>query len=346
MKFLEPQYLGALVVLPALLLLTWAGWGMAARARRRFFDLAANRWWARTEGRGRARATLGVVALCVSVASIVIALARPAHNPKPRMIERTGRDVLFLVDVSRSMLAQDLKPSRLERAKLAVRDVLDVIGGDRAGLIAFAGTAVVKCPLTTDYTFTRMALDDLSPDSVARGGTAIGDAIRTAMSQAFADIDDGPSSKRSRTLFLITDGEDHETDPLEAAKEAGAKGVRIITIGLGSEISGVPVPSTPTTSEPRRAGQPGFLEYGGKRVETRLDVSVLKSIAEATPGGVFLNVGLGNVELDQVYQRLMRSEAVSKMSDDRAMRYTELFQWAIAGALCMLMIEGVSRARE
>jgi Ca-activated chloride channel family protein len=257
----------------------------------------------------------------------------------PKPVERSGRDVVFVLDVSRSMLSQDLRPNRLERAKLAVRDVLEVVRGDRTGLVAFAGTAVVKCPLTTDYTFTRMALDELTPDSVSRGGTAIGDGIRAAISLMYPE-QRTTSDGRSRTIFLITDGEDHESDPEAAADMAGKLGVRIVTIGLGSEVVGAPVPA----AADERGRTPGTLKYSGKVVESRLNASVLKKVAEATPGGLFLNVGTGNVELDRVYAHVMRTQAAAAIGEDQPMVYTELFQWALAAALALLCIEGGLRA--
>ncbi|MCP4710003.1 MAG: VWA domain-containing protein, partial [Planctomycetes bacterium] len=112
--------------------------------------------------------------------AIVVALTQPGWNPRPEKIQRKGRNIVILMDVSNSMLAEDLYPNRLEHAKLAVRDLLDVLNGDRVGIIAFAGTCAVKCPLTQDYGFVRMALSDIGPGSIERGGTNIGDAIRKA----------------------------------------------------------------------------------------------------------------------------------------------------------------------
>lgn len=123
--------------------------------------------------------------LTVAAAFIIFALARPAWNLKPEKVKAKGRDVVFLIDVSRSMLATDLVPNRLERSKLAVKDCLENIKGDRVGIVAFAGNSVIKCPLTLDYGFFRMALDDLSPQSVSRGGTMLGDALRKCLKEVF-----------------------------------------------------------------------------------------------------------------------------------------------------------------
>ena len=168
---------------------------------------------------------------------LVAGLARPAWNLKQTTVTRRGRDVVFVLDVSRSMLAEDLAPNRLERAKLAIADVIDKLQGDRVGLLVFAGTAAVKCPLTLDYGFFRMMLDSISTDSISRGGTMIGDAIRLVLDQML-----DKQEKKYKDIVLITDGEDHESFPVEAAKEAAEKGVRLLIVGLGDENEGKRIP--------------------------------------------------------------------------------------------------------
>lgn len=343
MTLLEPQWLAALACVPVLVLAGLGALVVRRAALRRFFGEAAQRPWAR----GGSAITRGLkYALgAVGAAAIVLALARPAFNPQPRKVERTGRDVVFVLDVSRSMLAQDVRPNRLERAKLGVRDVLDVAEGDRIGIVAFAGAAVLKCPLTTDYSFVRLTLDETGPESIGRGGTAIGEAIRFATSQMLPDDESGKDG-RSRTIFLITDGEDHESRPLEAAEDAAKKGIRIVTIGVGSELSGAPVP----TGDNVQTGRPvvqgkKFVEYEGQEVYSRMDSGVLRRVAEATPGGVFLNVGTGNIEMDTVYKKLMRAAASRAVESTEAMRYTELFQVLLGLALVFMFLEALIDAR-
>jgi Ca-activated chloride channel family protein len=244
---------------------------------------------------------------------------------------------VFVIDVSRSMLAQDLKPSRLERAKLGVKDVLDAAEGDRIGIVAFAGAAVLKCPLTSDYSFVRLSLDDVSPETVGRGGTAIGDAIRFATSQLLP-TEDSSKDGRSRTIFLITDGEDHESRPIDAAQDAGKKGIRIVTIGLGSELAGALVPTAANDPNGRPvASRP--MEFQGERVLSKMDSGVLKKMADATPGGVFLNVGTGNIEMDVVYKRLMKNAVAVKQEATDSVKHTELFQILVGLALMCLFAE-------
>jgi Ca-activated chloride channel family protein len=335
LTLLEPRWLLALGLAPLLLLLGLFALAMHRLAVRRFFGAAAGRPWAKSASVWPR--IFKMLLACVAAAAVAVALARPAFNPQPQKVQRAGRDAMFVIDVSRSMLAQDVRPSRLERAKLGVRDVLDAAEGDRIGVVAFAGAAVLKCPLTTDYSFVRLSLDDTNPDSVGRGGTAIGDAIRFATSQ-LVPTDDAQKDGRSRTIFLITDGEDHESQPLEAAAAAAKKGIRIVTIGIGSDLAGavVPAPDVGPNGRPQ-AARP--MEYEGEKVLSKMDPSILKKVAEATPGGVFLNVGTGNIEMDTVYKRLMRSAVAHKQEITESVRYTELFQIFLAFAVVCMFLE-------
>ena len=171
---------------------------------------STKRWWK-------------AVVIMLAVAFLVMGLIRPGWNPKSKTVERKGRDVVFILDVSKSMLAQDLAPNRLERAKLAIKDCVERLEGDRVGLVAFAGSAAVKCPLTLDYGFFRMMLEGISTNSIARGGTMIGDALRKTMDEVYDD-----QEKQFKDMILITDGEDHDSFPLDAANQAGERGIRII----------------------------------------------------------------------------------------------------------------------
>ena len=161
--------------------------------------------------------------------------------------------------------------------------------------MAFAGTAVIKCPLTLDYGFFHMALTDISPSSVSRGGTLIGDAIRKAVDEVFDE-----RQKEHRDLILITDGEDHESFPVEAAKMLGEQGIRLIAIGLGDEDQGRRIPIT-------RGGRKTFLQYDGQEIWSKLDASTLRQMVNATPGGRYLNVATGAIDLGDVYVKLIAS---------------------------------------
>ena len=158
--------------------------------------------------------------LLVGFLFVIIALTQPGWNPKPKKVSRMGRDIVVLLDTSRSMLAEDIRPNRLKRAKIAIADLLEDLNGDRIGLITFAGNSVVKCPLTQDYGFVRMALEEVTTESTSRGGTLIGDAIRKATNEVFDQ-----QTRKYKDVILITDGEDHDSFPVEAAEKAAAEGV-------------------------------------------------------------------------------------------------------------------------
>lgn len=302
----------------------------AAHRRRRslaaFADAHLLHWINTTtsSSRRRLKATLVLTAFALTV----IGLARPAWNPVERKVQRKGRDVVFLLDVSNSMRAEDLAPNRLERAKLDISDAVDKLQGDRVALVVFAGTAVVKCPLTFDYGFFRMALREVSTDSVSRGGTMIGDAIRTTIKDVLGNA---PGSHRD--LILITDGEDHDSYPVQAAEKLGRLGVRLIAIGLGDENQGRRIPITGAN------GRRVFLRYHGREVWSKLDAATLRKMVEATPGGRYLNVATGSIDFGSVYVKLVDSAAKSKLGATKFKKYEEKFQIFLTLAFILLCIE-------
>ncbi len=275
-----------------------------------------------------ARRRWKAVLLLAGFAFATLGLARPAWNLVETEVRREGRDVIFVLDVSKSMLAEDLVPNRLERAKLAILDSIERLQGDRVALVAFAGTAVVKCPLTLDYGFFRMALEDISPNSVTRGGTLIGDALRKAMQEVYDNQD-----KEYKDLILITDGEDHESFPVEAAKELGERGVRLIAVGLGDENEGRRIPIT--DSNGRRA----YVKYNGREVWTKLDADTLRQMVNATPGGRYLNVATGAIDFGDVYVKLIAGADKTDLGSATIERYEEKFQIPLALAFLLLCIE-------
>lgn len=280
------------------------------------------------------RPVLKSILLLGALGAITFGLARPQWNATPQEIKRLGRDVCFVVDVSRSMLAEDLAPSRLERTKMWVRDALSGVRGDRVAIVAFAGSAVVKCPLTHDYGFARMALDNLSPDSVNRGGTLIGDAIRLATREVF-DTDEASH----KDIILITDGEDMDSFPVEAARAAGEAGIRIIAIGIGDENVGTRIPITD------EFGRQSFVTHEGKPVMSRLDAQTLRQVALASRGGQYLNVSTGTIELDKVYEQLIRQAQQREMATTETIRYEEKFQIFLGLALGLVFMEGLISGR-
>lgn len=236
------------------------------------------------------------LALTAALILSVIAAAGPAWEKERQTVESEGRDVVFLVDVSQSMLARDLNPNRLIQAQTAIKDTVELLNGDRAALVAFAGSAVVLSPLTTDYRFLLTAADELSIHSVDRGGTMLGDALRKTVRFLFPDNE---TSNDYRDIILITDGEDQGSFPIQAAEELGRKGIRLICIGLGDEQTGTRVPITDASGTQR------FLMYEGKEVWSKLDSQTLRKMAAATPGGKYLNISRGSFDLATIYRDLI-----------------------------------------
>ena len=275
------------------------------------------------------------VLILLSLIFIIFGLTRPSWNAKPEKIERKGRDIVFLLDVSKSMLAEDLAPNRIERAKLAINDCIDQLQGDRIALVAFAGTAAIKCPLTQDYGFFKMMLKNIDTDSIARGGTMMGDAIRLLVNDVFDD-----QAKEYKDIVLITDGEDHDSFPVEAAKKAGEKGMRLIAIGIGDENEGKRIPIV------NEKGEKTFFKYNGKEVWSRLDADTLRKMVNVTPGGKYFNVATGTIDLGTVYMQLIAGADKKELESETIKRYEEKFQIFLTIAFLLLCIEFVLSERK
>jgi Ca-activated chloride channel family protein len=278
------------------------------------------------------------VLLVAAFISIVIALTEPRWNPKPQQIKRKGRDIVILLDTSRSMLAEDIRPNRLERSKLAIQDLLEGLKGDRIAIITFAGNATVKCPLTQDYAFVRMSLADITTESTSRGGTMIGDAIRKATKEVFDQ-----QSRQYKDIILITDGEEHEGQgsfPVQAAEKAAEEGIRIIAIGLGDEVQGARIPITGPT------GEKTFLKYDGKEVWSKLGGDTLREIVLPT-GGMFLAVRPGETfNLDEIYESYIATAEKRELESVTLMTYDERFQIFIALAILLIVCEALIGERK
>jgi Ca-activated chloride channel family protein len=312
-------------VVPAAGLLLWLS-GRAARAALARFTALEGRLVQLDRRRRLARKLLFLLALL----AVTGALLRPGWNPRPMVVRQEGRDVVFAVDVSHSMLAEDLAPNRLERAKLAILDTLPAVQGDRVAVVAFAGEAAVVCPLTRDYGFFKWAVEGLSTASVQVQGTLIGDAIR----KIAADVFD-PREKRFKDLILISDGEDQGSYPEVAASVAGEQGVRILAIGLGDEVKGSRIPVE------GEGGQRTYLAAGGGEVWTRLMPMTLRKMALATPGGRYLHAATGTFDLGSLYRGLIEGEKGRDFGPVEITRYQEKFQVFLLAALLLLAAESL-----
>ncbi len=252
------------------------------------------------------------------------ALAGPRFGMEYEQVVPRGSDLYVLIDVSRSMLADDVPPSRLGRAKADVLSLVNRLEGERIGLIAFAGQAVVKCPLTVDYDSFRRALEELDPDSAPRGGTAIGDAIRKAIEVFHAKSD------RDQAVLLITDGDDQQSYPLEAAAIAAERHVTIFTLGLGDAERGARVP--------QKANTKTFLEYQGEQVWSKLDSDLLQQIALKT-AGVYIPAGTRAYDLGELYTSHLQGRRSDDAATQQRIRRSERFQIFLAIALISLLVD-------
>ena len=257
----------------------------------------------------------------------VFSVARPAWDMTETKVSREGRDVVFVIDVSRSMLAEDLYPNRLERAKLAVLDSLSAIENDRVALVAFAGSAVIKCPLTLDYSFFKQAVTQLTPDAVSRGGSMIGDALRKTVQEVLQK-----SSVGFRDIVLITDGEDQKSYPIQAAEMLGEEQIRLIAIGLGDENTGKRIPITDDQ------GNSTYLTYNGQEIWSRLDADTLRQMTLKTVGGQYLNVSTGAFDMGEIYTALITSQETTSIEDETIYEYEEKFQLFLAPGILLIIL--------
>lgn len=295
------------------------------RRRRARTAFVAQAMWSRilpVESRVRfwAKLLLREIALVMGL----VALAGPRFGTQIEQVVPRGSDLYVLIDVSRSMLADDVPPSRLGRAKADVSGLVNRLNGERIGLIAFAGQAVVKCPLTVDYDSFRRALDELDPNSAPRGGTAIGDAIRKSLEVFHAKAD------RDQAILLITDGDDQQSYPLEAAAVAAERKVTIFTVGLGDADRGARIP--------QKGNAKTFVEYQGEQVWSKLDGSLLGQIALKT-SGVYIPAGTKAYDLGELYTGHLQGRRGSESASQQRIRRSEQYQIFLAIALLALLMD-------
>ncbi len=257
---------------------------------------------------------------------LVFALADPQIGTKLEEVKRRGIDIFVAVDVSKSMLAEDVAPNRLDKAKHEISTFIDRLQGDRIGLICFAGIAFVQCPLTLDYSAARLFLTDIDTEIIPQPGTAIGSAINLAR-QSFVT-----KELKHKVLVLITDGEEHEGDPVEIAREARKEGVIIYTIGIGSQ-QGAPIPEFDAYGN--RTGY--RKDRQGQVITTKMDILTLEKIAFETGGKYYIS-STGESELDKIYGEIARMEE-KELSSRQFTQFEDRFQVFLLLALIVLIIE-------
>lgn len=270
------------------------------------------------------RQWLRSILVLAAMVAIVLGAIGPRWGVTYEDVPRRGIDIMFVLDVSRSMLAEDLTPNRLERAKQAINDVLHVLGGDRVGLVTFAGSAVVSCPLTINYSAFRMTLDEVGPLTSTRGGTLIGDAIRLA-GESFVD-----PIKDYKAIIVITDGEDHESYPVEAAAKAfSERGIRVHAVGLGDTSEGARVPTD-------KDGQRLYLQHDGQEIWSKMNPETLREMTSVA-GGVYVPAGTAHFDLGQIYLERIAPAELREFEAARIERYKPRFQWFAGLALILLV---------
>lgn len=316
--FASPLYLWLLVLVPLIPVIYGVLRSLRRRRIRRFGDEALVRElmpsWSGAKGWVR------IVLFALAFFFFVLGIARPQMGAKLKEHETKGAEIMICLDVSNSMLAEDYSPSRLDRAKLAISRVVDKLQGDRIGLIIFAGSSFVQLPITTDYISAKMFLGNINTGSVPVQGTAIGDAILTAAKSFSAQ------SEKSRAIIVITDGENHEDDAVEAAKQASELGIKVYTIGVGSQ-QGQPIPIDGELLK----------DKDGNIVVSRLDEGTLKQIA-AAGGGAYVHAGNEEFGLNPIVDDIKKMEAErfnSVIFED----FNEQYMYFFAAALVLMVLE-------
>ncbi|HUS86263.1 MAG TPA: VWA domain-containing protein [Bacteroidales bacterium] len=321
-RFENEKYLYFLLILPVLVIL----WVINSSIRRKKLHRAGDfrlisglmpevSFW---------RNNLKYFILVISYIFIVLMISRPQFGSRIEEVKRQGVEIIIALDVSNSMLAEDIQPNRLERAKQSISRLVDRLENDKIGLIVFAGDAYTQIPVTTDYVSAKMFLSSIDPSIVPKQGTAIGAAIDLGMNSF------SPQLGESKALIIITDGENHEDNPLESAKKAAEKGVIIHTIGIGSQ-SGVPIPVL-------ESGRRDYLKDNeGNTVITRLDENILRDIAFAT-GGKYVRASNTNIGLNTIFDDIS-SMKQQELESTLYSEYDDQFQLIAAIILILLVAE-------
>ena len=323
LRFEHPNILWLLLILPPVLAVFW--WWSERVKQKLLTQFVEPRLLAQlTVGismrRRKWRYTLAILA----VALLIVAIARPQRGFDLEEVQQKGLDIVVAVDTSKSMLAADIAPNRLQRAKLAALELMQTAKADRLGLVAFAGEAFLECPLTIDDTAFQQSVQALDVNSIPQGGTAIAAAINTAL-EAFKE------KGNHKALVLFTDGEDNDEGALEAAQNAAKAGLKIFTIGIGS------AEGTLVTIQDDKGNSDYVRDEHGNVVKSKLNEPLLQEIAQAT-GGFYLPLRGANT-IETIYERGLAPLPKSENKEKLVRRYHEQFHWPLAAAMALLAAE-------
>jgi Ca-activated chloride channel family protein len=335
LHFAAFHYLSLLWLVPALLLL----YGYAFWRKRQMLRAFVNTVLAPRLLPGFSRTRQWCKALCLvsAVGCMVLALMQPQWGKDRQKVPRRGRDLVILLDVSLSMLAEDAVPNRLEYAKTGVRELVQVLqqeGGHRLGLVAFAGHARLLCPLTLDYAFFLQQLHNAGIDTIDRAGTAIGDALRQALHGS------GILQPGYTDMILLTDGEDHQSLPLESAQLAASLQVSVYTIGIGDADTGALIPLPDAKNQPR-----SYVQYRGKAVRSRMQQRLLLEIAQHTRGA-YMPAGTHALGLDRMYREHIAPKPRRDLDVATREDFVHRYAWFVLVALLFLAVEMLVRERK
>jgi len=319
----ETYYFYFLAIIPLVLVLFLGVQFWKRRAQRRFANKEALERLSPL--RSNFKPVLKIILFCVALVFLVGALVNPRMGSRTEEIKREGVDVVFAIDVSKSMLAEDIAPNRLEKSKQIVNQLLNRLGGDRVGIIGYAGSAFPQLPITTDYNAARMFLRSMNTDMVSSQGTAIAEAIELSKGY-FTD-----GNETSRVVIIISDGEDHEGNVTATAAEAAAEGIKIITIAVGSPTGGpIPIKRNGVLQEYMR-------DRNGERVITRMEEDVLREISNLT-GGIFLYGDITAQVVDEVAKFLDTLDK-EEFETRQFVEFKNQYQWFLGVALLLLFLD-------
>jgi Ca-activated chloride channel family protein len=319
----EPTYFYYLAIIPAIVVLFLFAFWWKKRIQKQFAD--HNLIEKLSPEKSTFKLFLKITVICLALAFLIISLANPKMGTKLKTVKRQGVDIVFALDVSKSMLAEDIAPNRLEKAKQIITKIVENLVSDRVGIIIYAGNSYPLLPITTDYAAAKMFLQNANTNMVSNQGTAINEAIERAL--LYYDN----NAQTNRFLVIVSDGEDHQENTLELAKEAAEKGIKIYTVGIGTAKGG-PIP---LKDDGRVIGYKK--DSRGMVVVTQMNEQILRDIAKAG-NGKYIN---GNktpetiASIKDVLEKAEKSEFETKQFSD----YEDQFQWFIGIGLLLLIID-------
>lgn len=319
----EKKYLYLLIVIPILVLIFLFNLYWKRKKQKEFGDLKLVKKL--TPEKSVFKSTLKITVFLLALACLILGLVNPKLGTKVETVKREGIDIVFAIDVSKSMLAEDVAPNRLEKSKQIVSQIINQLGSDRIGIVAYAGSAFPVLPITTDYSVAKMFLQSMNPGMVSSQGTSLDEAIQLSSTYFSED------SKTSKLLIMISDGEDHSEGVEDASEEANKNGLKIITIGVGTEKGGpIPLKRNGIVESFQR-------DQNDQIVVTKLNEETLKAIAKNTKGG-YIN-GNNTKEVIAYVKNALDNIEKSEFESKQFANYQSQFQWLLGFAFFLFFLD-------